>query len=120
VRHGPVCVLAVTGELDLFTVADLAESAAAALAAPAERFVLDLSGLRFIDCSGARALGAVTQAVPAGCPVIVRSVSPAVRRVMDLLASKPRISEGGPGIATWPSHGLLGQAVRAMLNVMPR
>jgi anti-sigma B factor antagonist len=84
-RHGVICVLTVTGELDLFTVANLAESAAAALSVPAERFVLDLSRLRFIDCGGARALVTVTRAVPAGCPVIVRSMSPAVRRVMDLM-----------------------------------
>ena len=84
-HHGQVCVLAVAGELDLCTAANLAESAAAALRIPAERFVLDLSGLRFVDCCGARALVAMTQAVPASCPVIVRSVSPAVRRVMDLM-----------------------------------
>jgi anti-anti-sigma factor len=92
-HHGPVCVLAVTGELDLFTVANLAESAAAALKTPAERFVLDLSGLRFIDCCGARALAIVTQAVPADCPVIVRSVSPAVRRVMDLIGVNLELRE---------------------------
>lgn len=65
--------------------ANLAESAAAALKTPAERFVLDLSRLSFIDCCGARALAAITRAVPAGCPVIVRSVSPGVRRVLDLM-----------------------------------
>jgi anti-anti-sigma factor len=84
-HHGLVCVLAVTGELDLLMVADLAESAAAALQIPAERFVLDLSRLSFIDCCGARALAAITRTIPAGCPVIVRSVSPAVRRVLDLM-----------------------------------
>jgi anti-sigma B factor antagonist len=84
-RHGLVCVLAVTGELDLFTVADLAESGAAALKTPAERFVLDLSRLSFIDGCGVRALATMTRAVPAGCPVIVRSVHPAVRRVLDLM-----------------------------------
>jgi hypothetical protein len=50
-----------------------------------ERFVLDLSGLRFIDCCGARALAAVTRAVPRDCPVIVRAVRPGVRRVLELL-----------------------------------
>jgi anti-anti-sigma factor len=84
-HHGLVCVLAVTGELDLVTVPNLAESAAAALKTPAERFVLDLSRLTFIDCCGARALAAITRTVPPGCPVIVRSVSPAVRRVLDLM-----------------------------------
>ncbi len=97
-HHGPVCVLAVTGELDLFTVADLAESAAAALKTPAERFVLDLSRLRFIDCSGVRALATMTRAVPADCPVIVRSVSPAVRRVMDLMGVNLELREMVPGI----------------------
>jgi anti-anti-sigma factor len=84
-HHQPVCVLALTGELDLFTVANLAESAAVVLKTPAERFVLDLRGLKFIDCCGARALATTTRAVPANCPVTVRSVSPAVRRVMDLM-----------------------------------
>jgi anti-anti-sigma factor len=84
-HHGLVCVLAVTGELDLCTVADLAESAAAALQTPAERFVLDLSRLSFIDCGGVRALAAIMRTIPVGCPVIVRSVGPAVRRVLDLM-----------------------------------
>jgi anti-anti-sigma factor len=84
-RHGLVCVLTAAGELDLFTVADFAGSAAAALRTPAERFVLDLSRLSFIDCCGVRALAAMTRTVPAGCPVIVQSVSPAVRRVLDLM-----------------------------------
>lgn len=84
-HDGLVCVLAVAGELDLVTVADLAESAALALKTPAERFVLDLSRLSFTDCAGGRALAAITRTVPAGCPVIVRPVSPAVRRVLDLM-----------------------------------
>jgi anti-anti-sigma factor len=84
-HDGLVCVLAVAGELDLVTVADLAESAALALKTPAERFVLDLSRLSFTDCAGGRALAAITRTVPVGCPVIVRPVSPAVRRVLDLM-----------------------------------
>ena len=96
-RHGLVCVLAVTGELDLFTVAILAESAAAALRTPAERFVLDLSRLDFIDGCGARALATLTQTVPADCPVILRSASPAVRRVIDLLGLKLELGAMVPG-----------------------
>jgi anti-anti-sigma factor len=96
-RLGPVCVLAVTGELDLFTVANLAESAAAALRTPAERFVLDLSRLNFIDGCGARALATMTQAGPAGRPVIVRSVSLAVRRVVDLMGLNLELRAMVPG-----------------------
>jgi anti-anti-sigma factor len=69
-HHGLVCVLAVTGELDLFTVANLAESATAALKTPAERFILGLSRLRFIDCCGAGALATMTRAMSVDCPVI--------------------------------------------------
>ena len=96
-HDGLVCVLAVAGELDMFTVANLAESAAAALRTPAERFVLDLSQLSFVDCCGARALAAITRALPAGCPVIVRSVSPAVRRVMDLMRLNLELRDVVPG-----------------------
>lgn len=96
-HDGLICIVAVTGELDLFTVATLAESTAAALRTPAERFILDLSRLRFTDCSGARALAAITRAVPAGCPVIVRSASPAARRVMDLMGVNLERREAAPG-----------------------
>ena len=51
----------------------------------AEQFVLDLSELRYIDCCGARTLAAVTRAVPDECPVIVRSVRPAVGRLLELM-----------------------------------
>ena len=84
-RGDAACVLAVRGELDVLTVPRFAESAAAAVETPAERFVLDLAGLRSTDCCGARSLAATAQAAAAGCPVIVRSVNPAVRRVLDLL-----------------------------------
>ena len=96
-HNGLVCVLAVTGELDLVTVPNLAESAAAALKIPAERFVLDLSRLSFTDCAGVRALAAITRTVPAGCPVIVRSVSPALRRVLNLMGVNLESSVMVPG-----------------------
>jgi anti-anti-sigma regulatory factor len=81
----------------MFRMADFAESAAVALKIPAERFVLDLSRLSFTDCCGARALATMTRAVPAGCPVIVRSVSPAVRRVMDLMGVNLELRTMVPG-----------------------
>ena len=85
-REGRVCVLAVSGELDIATHPVLARQAAAALRQPAERLIIDLSGLEFIDCCGARALAALTYAAPAGCPVLVRRAGGRVRRVLDLLA----------------------------------
>ncbi|MBO0786976.1 MAG: STAS domain-containing protein [Actinobacteria bacterium] len=84
-NDGGVCVLSVSGELDLVTLPEFADVAAAALRSRAERFVLDLSGLSFVDCRGAQALADTTRQVPPDCPVIVRSVRPAVRRVLDLM-----------------------------------
>lgn len=91
-HDGPVCVLAFAGDLDLIAargvvtqVVDAMPGLAAAGRTRAERVVLDLSGLTFLDCAGARALLLVTQAVPAGCPVIVRAVSPVASRVLGLL-----------------------------------
>jgi anti-anti-sigma factor len=83
--YGLVCVLAVSGELDIVTAAGFAADASGMVDAQAERLVLDLSALRFIDCSGARALAAVTHVVRGDCPVVVRSVHPAVRRVLQLM-----------------------------------
>jgi anti-anti-sigma factor len=120
-RHGVVRVLAVSGELDLTTAAEFEERSSRALDGRFERFVLDLSGLRFVDCCGARALADVTHAVPDECPVIVRAVRPPVRRVLDLLglvdmerrqaaglAGEHRLAEGpgGPGGSGLPSRQL--------------
>ena len=84
-REGRVCVLGVSGELDIATTPALTQQAAAALRLPAERLIIDLSGLRFIDCCGARALAAVTRGAPPGCPVLVRGAGRRVRRILDLL-----------------------------------
>jgi anti-sigma B factor antagonist len=84
-RRGRVCVLGVSGELDIATAPTLTQQAAIALRPPTERLIIDLSGLRFVDCCGARALAAVASAAPPGCPVLVRGASPRVRRILDLL-----------------------------------
>ena len=51
-REGRVCVLSVSGELDIATTPALTRHAAAALQDPAERMIIDLSGLEFLDCCG--------------------------------------------------------------------
>jgi anti-anti-sigma factor len=85
-REGRVCVLSVSGELDIATTPALTQQAAAALRLPAERLIIDLSGLQFIDCCGVRALAAVTRAAPPGCPVLVRGAGRRVSRILNLLA----------------------------------
>jgi anti-sigma B factor antagonist len=85
-RDGGVCVMAVSGELDIATTPELARQAAAALESPPARLVLDLSGLDFIDCAGAGALASVIEALPAGCPVTVGSMSCMAQRVLGVLS----------------------------------
>lgn len=84
-RAGRRCVLAVGGELDSASADRLPGRAAPAVTPGYTQFVLDLAGLTFTDCHGARTLAALVRTVPDECAVIVRSVHPAVRRVLDLL-----------------------------------
>ena len=85
-RQNRVCVLSVSGELDIATAPVLAELALPAVQVPAERVVIDLSGLQFVDCTGVQALSGVANAVPSGCPVLVRGVNARVRKVLDIVA----------------------------------
>jgi anti-sigma B factor antagonist len=84
-RDGPVCVVSVSGELDIATAPDLAGQAAV-LPGGIERLIVDLSGLEFIDCRGVQVLVGLTHAAPPGCPVLVRGAGGRVRRVLDILA----------------------------------
>lgn len=84
-RDGRICVLTLSGDLDILAVPGFLMHAAQVVDERTERFVLDLAGLTFLDCSGARTLAALTDLLPSGCPVIIRSLSPAARRILDLL-----------------------------------
>ncbi len=59
-RQGALCTRSVSGDLD-FTPAERLTQQAACLDATIGQLVLDLSPLRFADCCGAQALGAVTR-----------------------------------------------------------
>lgn len=41
--------------------------------------------MAFLDCTGVRALAMAVSFAPAGCPVVVRSLSPMARRILELL-----------------------------------
>jgi anti-sigma B factor antagonist len=84
-REGHICVVSVSGELDIATAPDLAGQAAV-LPGGMERLIVDLSGLEFIDCRGVQVLVSLTRAAPPGCPVVVRGATGRVRRVLDILA----------------------------------
>jgi anti-anti-sigma factor len=84
-RDGPVRTLILRGELDTCEADRLLTQAALTIDEQAERLVLDLAGLAFLDCAGARALAMAAALAPDGCPVIVRSLSEEVRRLLGLL-----------------------------------
>ena len=57
-RRGRICVVAVSGPLDMAASAGLTECVRAELTARPARLVIDMSGVNFVDFSGARALAA--------------------------------------------------------------
>lgn len=85
VRDGPVCILILCGALDLSETGRFLEHAAITVDDRAERLILDLAGVTFLDCAGVRALTIAIGFAPAGCPVIIRSRSPIARRTLELL-----------------------------------
>ena len=101
VRDGPVCTLILRGDLDLLATGGFLEQAALAADDLTERLGFDLAGVLFLDCAGVRALRIATRFAPGGCPVIIGSLSPMPRRIVELLgldlANLPEVS---------PSHGL--------------
>jgi anti-anti-sigma factor len=84
-HDGRICVLTLSGDLDFVAVTGFLMHAARVVDDRTERFVLDLAGLTFLDCAGVRALVIATDFAPSGCPVIIRSLSPGARRILDLL-----------------------------------
>ena len=118
VRDGRICVFALSGDLDLLAVPGFLIHAAQIIDEPYERFVLDLAELTFLDCAGTRALAAVTSPLPGGCPVIIRSLSPAVRRILDLLnvdlRPEPSVEDAdGTGLVGPPGGSVPRPPVRA-------
>jgi anti-anti-sigma factor len=98
-EYGSVCVLAVCGELDVGPAArfsELIQDAPTTVTPRPKRVVIDLSGLRFADCAGARTLATAARSAPGNCAVVVRSIRPAVRRVLDLMALDPELM--GPSL----------------------
>jgi anti-anti-sigma factor len=84
VRDGPVRTLILCGELDLIQAGGLLQQAALAVDNQTERLVLDMAGVTFLDCAGARALATAASFAPVGCPVIIRSLNPIARRILEL------------------------------------
>jgi anti-anti-sigma factor len=77
-------VVALRGELDLMSVAELVDCFAGIVPAVNE-MVLDFAGLEFIECRGLHAIVAATSTVMAhGGSVSIRSLRPQSQRLLDL------------------------------------
>jgi anti-anti-sigma regulatory factor len=85
VRDGPVCTLVLYGDLDLLETGRFLGQAALAVDDLTERLGFDLAGVLFLDCAGVRALRIAARLAPDGRPVIVGSLSPMPRRIVELL-----------------------------------
>jgi anti-anti-sigma factor len=134
-RRGRICVVAVSGPLDMAASAGLTECVKAELTARPARLVIDMSGVNFVDFSGARALAAAASPVPGQCPVIVRSLRPAARQQLELTGldlgwldpdrdaadAQPRgwdgaLADSATGILVREWRHLLGSAERAIAD----
>jgi anti-anti-sigma regulatory factor len=112
VRDGPVWTLILRGDLGLLETGRFLEQAALAVDDLTERLGLDLAGVLFLDCVGARALRVATRPAPGGCPVTIGSLSVMPRRIAELpgldLANLPERSLGH-GLRDGPRDSRTGQ-----------
>ena len=79
-RRDRICVVALTGPLDLAGSAELTDCIKAERAGRPARLVIDMSGVGIMDFGGARALAAAASPAPGQCPVIVRSLRDALQQ----------------------------------------
>ena len=85
VRDGAVCTLVLRGDLDLLETGRFLEQAALAVDDWTGRLGFDLAGVLFLDCAGVRALRIAARFAAGGSPVIIGSLSPMPRRIVELL-----------------------------------
>ena len=82
--NGMVATVTVTGDLDIATATPLTERLRAVAAGRPEWLVLDLSGLVFVDVTGARALHDAHTLLQTVCPVILREPRPSPGKIFGL------------------------------------
>ena len=112
VRDGPVCTLILRGDLDLLETGRFLEQAALAVDDRTGRLGFDLAGVLFLDCAGVRALRIAARLAPGGCPVIIGSLSPMPRRIVELLGldlDNLRELSLGHGLRDGPRDSRTGQ-----------
>jgi anti-sigma B factor antagonist len=84
-RQGETVILSLRGELDLTSAASFERELRASEEEPANRLVIDLSGLEFMDSTGLRALLLARERAQAQSrPLMLRRGSRQVQRVLEL------------------------------------
>mgnify|MGYP002336302963 CR=1 FL=1 len=89
-RVGAEHLLAIRGDIDLANHEQVSSELARALDSDAERVVMDLSEVGFVDTTALTTLFRLVQAH--GNRLVVRSPSPALRRVMQLSGLAPHFN----------------------------
>lgn len=85
-REGGDAVMALSGELDLHTTAQLRDHLAGLDHDAGLQLVVDLAGLQFIDSSGFGALiGEFARIQRGGGDMVLRAVPPPVRRTLEVM-----------------------------------
>ncbi len=70
------------GDIDICTTGQLAERLAEVMAISPRQLTIDLTGTRYIDAAGCRALARTALALPPGHTLTLRSPSPIARRIL--------------------------------------
>ncbi len=76
--------VALHGEVDIASVADLRDALSRAVAVRPGRLVVDLADTSFVDCSVVNAIAGARRDAPPGCRIVIGSPSPFARRVIQL------------------------------------
>ena len=116
IRDGTICTIIIIGDLDLYEMRNFLYQAAIAIDDRTERLVLDLAEVTFLDCAGLRALAIAASFMPAGRPVLLRSLSLPARRLFALIGLDPadfRHPDLGPA-------RVAAQADQAPAPIVPR
>lgn len=107
--HGDEVVATVRGELDCSTAPGLAERLGEVIEiVRPRRLILDLAGVPFLDCAGARAIARVQARMDTGGQVVLRSLQPVPGKVIKItgLAAGCVIEGAGQGgharVFGWP------------------
>jgi anti-sigma B factor antagonist len=81
---GEVAIATAEGEIDISTAGILSEHLGHLAARHPQRLIIDLAEVSFIDSSGLAGFVRIRKALPAGCPVVIRSAPRRVRQVFTL------------------------------------